>query len=406
MINNLNIKKIIEYFINNYDLSTTDPYDMWTLDFGIKTKKIFYDCGISKAFHRIIILFFLELTGLITFFTKKREYPIVRGLATQSTLNLYLYTKKNIYINTARNHLLFLPKNYSKGYSGYCWGLNQPWMSKNTFYPEDTPHVTHTPYSLEAFIRYRKVTSSKEFDNVIRSVFYFLEKDIPVMHNSKDELAVGYSPLPEKYVVINANSYVMYMYALLMEFYPDKKAYIEDKILKLYNFIIRNQEPDGSWWYYVKGAKGNFIDCFHSCFIMKNIYKTAQLVDLPDWKKVVEKGYKYLADNFLDKRIFLVKRFTKTDKFNPVKWDLYDNAEFLNLSILLGKMDIAERNLQAILKTFVKNEKTVYSQVWIGGIKRYKNTLRWAVMPFIYVLSEYLLRTKNDSENKKCYMGY
>jgi hypothetical protein len=325
-------------------------------------------------------------------FYKKREYPPVRALAAQACLNMYFPTYERKYIKYALNHLVFLKENYSKGYSGYCWGVNQPWMSKNRFYPEDTPYVTNTPYVLEAFIKYRKVTGSKKFDNVIRSVFYFLEKDIPVMHSSKDELAVGYSPLPEKYIVINANSYVMYMYALLMEFYPDKKAYIGDKILKLYNFIIRNQEPDGSWWYYVKGAKGNFIDCFHSCFIMKNIYKTAQLVDLPGWKEIVEKGYKYLVDNFLDKRAFLVRRFTKTDKFNPVKWDLYDNAEFLNLSILLGKVDIAERNLQAILKTFVKNETTIYSQVWIGGIKRYKNTLRWAVMPFIYAVSEYILR--------------
>ncbi|GAB6163763.1 hypothetical protein JCM12298_29230 [Desulfothermus naphthae] len=125
---------------------------------------------------------------------------------------------------------------------------------------------------------------------------------------------------------------------------------------------------------------------------MKNIYKTAQIVDLLDWQKVVENGYNYLLKNFLDKKEFLVKRFTKTDKFNPVKWDLYDNAEFLNLSVLLGKRDIIEKNLEAILKFFVKNENEIYSQIWIGGIKRYKNTLRWAVMPFIYALSEYLIK--------------
>ena len=384
--------KLIKNFLNKYNLSTRDPYDIWTLNIGVKTKKIFYNSGILKSFYRIIILYFLELTNLINFLAKKREYPIVRALAAQSALNLYLYTQDKKYLDIARRHLLFLKENYSKGYSGYCWGLNQPWMSKNRFYPEETPHVTHTPYPLEAYIKYWKITGSKEFDDVIKSVFWFLEKDIPVIYENTKELAVGYSPLPENYIVINANSYVMYMYALLLDFYPEKEDYIKNKIYRIYNFIVRNQESDGSWWYYVKGAKGNFIDCFHSCFIMKNIYKTAQIVDLPDWHKVVEKGYNYLLKNFLDKKEFLVKRFTKTDKFNPVKWDLYDNAEFLNLSVLLGKKDIAEKNLGAILKTFVRNENEIYSQIWIGGIKRYKNTLRWAVMPFIYALSEYLIK--------------
>ena len=218
------------------------------------------------------------------------------------------------------------------------------------------------------------------------------------MHESAEELAVGYSPLPENYIVINANSYVMYMYALLLEFYPEKMKYIKNKIYRIYNFIVNNQEPDGSWWYYVKGAKGNFIDCFHSCFVMKNIYKTAQIIELPNWENIVEKGYNYLINNFFNKKKFLVKRFSKSDKFNPVKWDLYDNAEFLNLSVLLDKMDIASKNLEAIFKTFVKNEREVYSQVWIGGIKRYKNTLRWAVMPFVYAVSEFLIKFA-----KSCY---
>ena len=41
----------------------------------------------------------------------------------------------------------------------------------------------------------------------------------------------------------------------------------------------------------------------------------------------------------------------------------------LNLSVLLGKKDIAKNSLKIILKTFVKNENEIYSQICIGGIK-------------------------------------
>jgi len=385
------LQSLILNFINRYNLSTYDPYDIWNTSISIKIKKIFYTNKIL-GYPLVVIYILLDFLGITKILYKKREYPIVRALAAQSAINLFLFTKNQKYLEIAKQHLIYLKNNYSKGYSGYCWGLNQPWMSKNGFYPENTPHVTHTPYPLEAFIKYRKITNSKEFDDIIKSVFYFLEKDIPIMYEDDNQLAVGYSPYPEKYIVINANSYVMYMYALLLDFYPNKKEYIIEKINKIHNFIVNNQEDDGSWWYYKKGAKGNFIDCFHTCFILKNIYKTAQIVNLKNWKHIIEKGYKYILDNFLDKNTFLVKRFSKTDKFNIVKWDLYDNAEFLNLSILLDRMNIAEKNLQAILRTFVKDETTVYSQIWMGGIKRYKNTLRWAVMPFIYALSEYILK--------------
>jgi len=384
--------RLSKNFVEQEKLKTYDPYDIWISNLGINAKRLFYDKGLIKSFPILSILMLIDFCGLTSLLAKKREYPIVRALAAQSALNFYLHTQDKKYLDITRRHLSFLNNNYSKGYSGYCWGLNQPWMSKNRFYSEETPHVTHTPYPLEAYIKYQKITGSKEFDDVIKFVFWFLEEDIPVIYENTKELAVGYSPLPENYIVINANSYVMYMYALLLDFYPEKEDYIKNKIYRIYNFIVRNQESDGSWWYYVKGAKGNFIDCFHSCFIIKNIYKTAQIVDLPDWKKVVENGYNYLLKNFLNKKEFLVKRFTKTDKFNPVKWDLYDNAEFLNLSVLIGKRDIAEKNLEAILKSFVQNENEIYSQIWIGGIKRYKNTLRWAVMPFIYALCEYLIK--------------
>jgi len=392
MLSNLQkFKKFIENYAIKNDLNSSDPYDLWIITPGIFIKKLFYkNKHIGYPFIGIYLI--LDFLGIVKKFYKKREYPIARALAAQSAINLYYYTKEKKYLNIAKQHLLFLKKNYFKGYSGYCWGLNQPWMSKNRFYPEDIPYVTNTSYALEAFVKYQKITGSKEFNNVIKSVFWFLEKDIPIIHESADELAVGYSPLPENYIVINANSYAMYMYTLLLEFYPKKRDYILKKIRKIYNFIVRNQEPDGSWWYYVKGAKGNFIDCFHSCFVMKNIYKTAQIIELPNWENIVEKGYNYLINNFFNKKKSLVKRFSKVDKFNPVKWDLYDNAEFLNLSILLDKMNIANKNLGAIFKTFVKNEGEVYSQVWIGGIKRYKNTLRWAVMPFVYAVSEFLIK--------------
>ena len=38
------------------------------------------------------------------------------------------------------------------------------------------------------------------------------------------------------------------------------------------NFVLDNQNPDGSWYYAVDGVR-DFVDHFHTCFVMKALAK-------------------------------------------------------------------------------------------------------------------------------------
>jgi hypothetical protein len=82
----------------------------------------------------------------------------------------------------------------------------------------------------------------------------------------------------------------------------------------------------------------------------------------------------------------LFKRFSVTNKPGLIDFDLYDNAEMLNLSMLLGDHELAESLHNEILRHFVRG-KTVYSQIDVLGIRHRPNTLRWAVLPWMYSLS-------------------
>jgi hypothetical protein len=120
--------------------------------------------------------------------------------------------------------------------------------------------------------------------------------------------------------------------------------------------------------------------------VLKNIVKADRLVELEGAKQLVDRGYKYLKANFADKQSGLFRRFSLQNKPSLVKFDLYDNAEMLNLGILMRDWGLVERLSRAIAQTF-RRGMDVYSQVDIFGRRYNKNMLRWAVMPYLYALS-------------------
>ena len=165
----------------------------------------------------------------------------------------------------------------------------------------------------------------------------------------------------------------------------DERRLASVRIQKLYAYVVRNQRKDGSWLYSPEGD--SFIDCFHSCIVLKNLEKARRLVDLPAVEAVIARGYAYLLKSFRVDRTGLFKRFTVSNKPSLVRYDLYDNAEMLNLAILRDDHTLVESLKAAIDKHFVKGD-VIFSQIDFLGIRRNRNMLRWAVMPYLYALSQ------------------
>jgi len=377
--------EIISKYLLTENLLTYDPYDIWKTGIGIKTKQLYYKnkyLGLLPA--GVLTIYDLYINNNFRLGYKKQEYPIVRAQAALSLLNLYKKEKNDIYLEYAKKHIDWLLENSSKGYSGYCWGLNFDWVySSNEIYEKNIPFSTHTPYPLEALIEYFNITKDNRLLEPIKSVFLFLENDIKVMKETNEMLILSYGVEKDR-IVTNANSYLMYMYSLLLDFVPDKKEYIENKVNKIYNFLISVQDKNGSWIY--QPYDNSFIDCFHSAFVIKNIYKTNQTITLLDSNKVIGNGYKYILDNFLDNEYNLFKRFSKSNKLSLTKFDLYDNAEMLNLSVLLNDNQTITLLSKSIQNNFIK-KGNIFSMIEVFGKQKNKNNLRWAIVPYLYALS-------------------
>lgn len=378
--------RLIKEFCLTENLKCYDPYDVWMTSCGIRVKELFNRnkwLGILPA--AAITIWDNFLNNNRRFLYTKQEYPTARALAALALLRNYEPNKNEELVTAAKNHLDWLVANTCTGYSGLCWGLGFKWAAGDDLdYNENTPFTTHTPYVLEALDSYISITGDSSYSKAIESVFNFYENDVQVMFEDKHSMATSYGPSKDR-VVTNAVSYTMFAYSLFLKYLPNKKDTIEAKIQKLYQFVKSKQLKNGSWMY-EPDSEDSFIDCFHSCFVLKNIYKTSLLVSLPDSDTVVKSGYDYVRANFYNARKGLFKRFSQSNKPSIVKFDLYDNAEMLQLAVLLNDTRLVESLSANIKKTFVRTNG-IYSVIDLFNIKRNKNTLRWAVMPYLYALS-------------------
>ena len=379
------VKGSVEFFTINDSLITFDPYDIWKTKPGLFIKILFNkNKAVAAAPALIFTLYDQFFNNKLRFGYIKQEYPIVRALAAQNLMNLYEKERLPIYLEFTKKHLDWLVKNSSKGYSGHCWGLGIKWpASKDIIYEENTPHSTHTPYVLEAFHKYTQITDDNRYVPIIKSCFDFYEQNLKILANEKDSMAISYGPFKDR-IVTNAVSYTILAYSIFLNYFPERSSYIKSKINKFYNFIKKYQNSDGSWLY-APLEKDSFIDCFHSCIVIKNLIKTKNHVH--DSEILINKGYEYIKKNFYNEKERLFKRFSKENKPSLIKFDLYDNSEVLILSKLMFDNELATNLEKRIFEVFVKNEKTVYSSLNIFGKLINKNTLRWAVMPYLFSIS-------------------
>lgn len=382
----LQVDELVKRICLKDSLTTYDPYDIWKTQWGFFIKNL-YNCrprgGLLPA--ALLTLIDTFINNNARWFYSPQEYPVVRALAAQSLLNLYRISPENEYLESTIRHLDWLKAHACKGTKGLGWGLQFRYaVTKHLVYDENTPFSTMTPYVLEAFIDFTNLTGDRRYESEIHGIYRFFAEDIQVMEETEQTMATSYVPGIDR-TVINASSYAMWSFALLLEFLnEEEKAVAKRKIVKLYRFIQQQQRPDGSWLYAT--SANSFIDCFHSCIVLKNLYKTQRVFALEECESVISQGYQYVKAAFKDPITGLYRRFSVANKPGLVRFDLYDNAEMLNLSFLLRDVEETKRLLPIVNSTFRMGDD-IYSQIVLGGFRKNKNMLRWAVMPYLNTLT-------------------
>lgn len=361
---------------------TLDPYDLWSTPFGIRTRQLFYRGDIFGKFGAIVIAladWLLPMTSRRLLGAQLRPYPILSAHCLLQNVHEKKLTTGREALNELKKQVVGLPETAG-------WGLGFPWMSKNGLYGSEVPFATHTPYAMEALLHIAEDEMCRDEAMVLfQGTFPFLES-LKVMAEECDKIALSYAPVDEPRIVVNANSYAAFAYAMhAVHGREEVRTTAREKAFRLLRWTLDQQEASGRWWYYADQEPGNFIDGFHSCFVVKNLIKVRRL--LPEANAIVdgaiEKGWHYIRTELYDPEAGLCRRFTVRSHRDPYRWDLYDQAEYLGLLVDFGLLDEAHKFAARVEQKFKKGDHW-YCRVDIMGRRWGRDFLRWGIAPFWY----------------------
>jgi hypothetical protein len=265
-------------------------------------------------------------------FHRPIRLPIADAHFAMGFAFLHEATGEAKYLASAAHFLSALEQTRCPAYAEFCWGYPFDWVTRNGVIKAGTPLITTTPYAFEAFWQVQKLHPSAEGQKILRSIARHATTDIKDFKFSETAATCSYTPFDQGKVV-NASAYRAGLLALAAQFFPD------DSLLKVaapnVNFVLETQKPDGSWPYAVDGVR-DFVDHFHTCFVMKGLAKVYSVTGDQRIFEALKKGLNYYAQNLFDDS-GMPRPFSKAPRLTVYQNELYDCAEAINLCLLLRK---------------------------------------------------------------------
>lgn len=291
----IDIVDALEKFIIKEEYKDYDPYDILNsplFNLPILRSNKFIRFGSQQVFRRIPFNF-RPILGI-----KKEINPVTLGLCIQSFtyLSKIKPEKKDFYYREINNMVEMLMALSSRGYSGYCWGYNFDWEARYSKIPKFMPTAVATGIITNALYEYYKISNDRKIIDILLSSSKFIVKDL-FRSMERDTFCFSYSP-NDKQKVYNAT---MKAARLLSQVYNITKIdSYKELAVKTVQFVINNQNPDGSW-FYSKGDARTWIDNFHTAYVLDALDEIVNLFDKKEYQKFVDKGIKYYLNNLFTK---------------------------------------------------------------------------------------------------------
>jgi hypothetical protein len=417
-----------------------DPYDLWGTGYGRWARRLYYAKNpLGSAMTAPVILMEIVCPWLRALFVKKDRFPTADAQLVLSFLNLHELARggekdslvlsgqtvdRGIQANDCQSQTrIAMPLRTNKmppltlsrkdsygwlvkakelaeqildcsipGYSGHCWGYPFDWENVNGLIRKNTPHITATPYCYEAFIRLFETTGQTNYLEVARSASAFVYKDLNDTPTGEDAAAGSYTPF-DSGKVVNANAYrafVLFDAARRFNF-----EHYRDKAWKNLRFILDSQKQDGSWLYAIDNPGEAFIDHFHTCFVLKNLYKLNRYLRNEEVKQAIWNGYRYYREALFDEDDN-PKSFSIAPRMQIVRNEMYNFAEAINLCTLLGAespeaFSLACKLSHRVLKQYRLRDGHFITRTYLGGFRHTLPFLRWPQAQMFHAITSLLV---------------
>jgi hypothetical protein len=233
------------------------------------------------------------------------------------------------------------------GYEHYCWGYPFNWETRHGTITEGTPLITTVPYVYEAFRQVHLIDGDRRWLDAMRSIAQHALHDYKDFVTSERASTCSYTPEPDdRGGVINASAYRAFLLTqAAADFHEAQYSQVAERNL---NFVIDAQNADGSWYYSADGER-DFVDHFHTCFVLKALAKIEAITGNRACTNAIERGVRYYAGNLFDGH-GLPRPFSRRPRLTVYRRELYDYAECINLAVLLrGRFKALDDLLPGVL---------------------------------------------------------
>lgn len=391
-------------WLADYGSTSYDPYDIWGTRYGCWARRLYYDKHpLGVVMTAPLILAEMICPGIRALFVDKNRFPTADAQLALAFLNLsgaHLGVRDNTSIQGTPVSYLMRAKDLAagllgqsvSGYSGYCWGYPFDWQNVRGFVPKDTPHITATPYCYEVFTQLFDLTGEQQYLDVALSIAGFFSDDLNDTPTGKDSAAGSYTPIDHS-KVINASAYRAFVLFDAARRFGNETW--RTKAGKNLRFILQNQKPDGSWLYAIDDPHDTFIDNFHTCFVLKNLYKLNRHVQSDDVDRAIRDGYRFYRTALIDEQDN-PRLFVRAPRTEIVRLEMYCFAEAITLGALLRDdipeaFQLAERLAKKLIRHHQLADGHWVTRVYIGGISHTVPFLRWPQSQLFYALTNLLV---------------
>jgi hypothetical protein len=280
-------------------------------------------------------------------FWRRQRFPIADAHYAMGFALLAGIHGSDMYYQRAVHFLEILQQTRCRGYEEYCWGYPFDWQTRGGTIKEGTPLITTVPYAYEAFSHVYAIDRDQKWLQIMRSVAEHVFTSYRDLGLPPDAASCAYTPAPDDPCgVINASAYRAFLLTKAgIELSEPRYLEVAKKNL---NFVLASQNADGSWYYSTDG-KRDFVDHFHTCFVLKALAKIDALTGRSRCGSAIEHGVQYYLRNLFDPN-GLPLPFSKAPRLTVYRRELYDYAECINLAVFLcGRFPELDRLLSRVV---------------------------------------------------------
>ncbi|PZR80116.1 MAG: hypothetical protein DLM52_00030, partial [Chthoniobacterales bacterium] len=333
-------------WLSRYGETSWDHQSFFAGAAGRRAKSLYYSSRFAGA-AAVAPMIFCEafVPHARRLFHHRIRLPIADAHYAMGFTFLYQATQDSRYFERAVHFLEVLKSTRCPRFADYCWGYPFDWITRGGTVKEGTPLITTTPYVYEAFLQLYQIDPREEWLEILHSIVQHVCNDIKDFDVGPNASRCSYTP-DDTGGVINAAAYRAFLLTSASQVFNNDTYWRRAE--RNLNFVLENQSPDGSWRYAADGVR-DFVDHFHTCFVMKALAKIQGLASHDGCERALQRGIEYYLQDLFDSE-GLPKPFSRAPRLTVYKHELYDYAECINLCLLLRHRFLRlERTLERVI---------------------------------------------------------